>query len=366
MPESNIVPVPRLPDRETSQTIGLLRWVLMLLVVVIHTNLVPDSGAAAGSYASVYHAAEHVVWLANPLFFLISGYLFMASSEAFSMRLYGEKLRRRLRTWLLPYLLWNALFLCFYMVASLRFSALSGVVPSVHEIRFTDVLKAFVCIRGEGLNSGPIDGPLWFLRDLMVLALLLPLPLCYGIVRMHRFSLIVPLLLGIYPYQLGYEQELACFMIGCYLNLWLPEMAVWLKRPVWVPLCGYAAAVALLSFPWQLPALLSEPLHFVRNLFGMLLIARLCMRVVCRHNSFDWRAFARPVFFVFALHSLFARLLTKFAAGWLVAHNAGCMAFVSVQIVNVACCIGLSLAVYALLKRLLPALCGLLGGFSPK
>lgn len=364
MPESPLVPVPRLPDRETSQTIGLLRWVLMVLVVVIHTNLVPDSGAAAGSYASVYHAAEHVVWLANPLFFLISGYLFMAIPKGFSMRSYGEKLRRRLRTWLLPYLLWNALFLCFYMVASMRFPALSGVVPSLHEIRFADVLKAFVCIRGEGLNSGPIDGPLWFLRDLMALALLLPL--CYGIVRMNRFSLIVPLLLGALPYKLGFEYELASFMIGCYLNLWLPDMAAWLKRPVWIPLCGYAAAVVLLSFPLQLSAMLSEPLLFVRNLFGMLLIARLCMRVVCRHNSFDWRAFARPVFFVFALHSLFARVLTKYAAGWLVAHHAGCMAFVSVQIVNVACCIVLSLAAYQLLGRLAPAFCRLLAGFQEK
>jgi fucose 4-O-acetylase-like acetyltransferase len=359
-----MVPVPRLPDRETSQTIGLLRWVLMVLVVVIHTNLVPDAGAVAGRYASVYHAAEHVVWLANPLFFLISGYLFMASSKGFSMRLYGEKLRRRLHTWLLPYLLWNALFLCFYMVASLRFPAMSGVVPSVHEIRFTDVLEAFVCIRGEGLNSGPIDGPLWFLRDLMVLALLLPL--CYGVMRLHRFSLIVPLLLGVLPYKLGFEYELASFMIGCYLNLWLPDMAAWLKRPVWVPLCGYAAAVALLSLPWQLPAPLSEPLLFVRNLFGMLLIARLCMRVVCRHHSFDWRNFARPVFFVFALHSLFARVLTKYAAGWLVAHHAGCMAFVSVQLLNVACCIGLSLAAYLLLGRLAPAFCRLLAGFQEK
>ena len=36
----------RYPDAEASQTIGLLRWVLIALVVVIHTNLVAYSGAA--------------------------------------------------------------------------------------------------------------------------------------------------------------------------------------------------------------------------------------------------------------------------------------------------------------------------------
>ncbi len=69
----------RYPDDLASQTIGLLRWALMALIVVIHTNLVADTGCSGTVYGNLYRWAGNVVWLASPLFFLISGYLFVAS-----------------------------------------------------------------------------------------------------------------------------------------------------------------------------------------------------------------------------------------------------------------------------------------------
>ena len=69
----------RCPDDLASQTIGLLRWALMALIVVIHTNLVADTGCSGTVYGNLYRWAGNVVWLASPLFFLISGYLFVAS-----------------------------------------------------------------------------------------------------------------------------------------------------------------------------------------------------------------------------------------------------------------------------------------------
>ena len=50
MADSHALPLNRLPDSGTSRTIGLLRWVLMFLVVLIHTNLVADTGCEGTLY----------------------------------------------------------------------------------------------------------------------------------------------------------------------------------------------------------------------------------------------------------------------------------------------------------------------------
>ena len=102
----------RYPDAMASHTIGLLRWVLMALIVVIHTDLVADTGCTNTVYAILYRWAGNVVWLASPLFFLMSGYLFVASDNGFTWRTFSEKCQRRLKTWLIPYLLWNTLSSC--------------------------------------------------------------------------------------------------------------------------------------------------------------------------------------------------------------------------------------------------------------
>ena len=100
------------PDNVSSQTIGLLRWALMALIVVIHTNLVADTGCSGTVYGNLYRWAGNVVWLASPLFFLISGYLFVASDGGFSWQAFTVKCRRRLRTWVAPYLLWTPFSCC--------------------------------------------------------------------------------------------------------------------------------------------------------------------------------------------------------------------------------------------------------------
>lgn len=360
MPESNIVPVPRLPDRETSQTIGLLRWVLMFLVVLIHTNLVADTGCEGTLYGQLYHYAGHVVWLANPLFFLISGYLFVASSEAFTMKLFLRKCRGRLRTWVVPYLLWNTVFLLFYGVVGLLLPSVLGEIPPLGEMSFADILRAYWCIRGEGFNSGPIDGPLWFLRDLMVIALFTPL--FHRIVRIHKLSLLLPLLLASLPHQLGFESEAACFWIGCWLNVWMPSLSECLERPVWPPLLLYVAAVVALELPLPFGEWTGAPLLLLRNLSGMMLLARLAYRVADRTPALDWRRLAEPVFFVFALHFIFARVLTKFSARWLVAHAVGSAGFAAVHLLNALLSVGCCLLVFLLLRRFTPLSCRWLSG----
>lgn len=354
----------RYPDGEASKTISLLRWVLMALIVVIHTDLVADTGCTETAYGILYRWAGNVVWLASPLFFLISGYLSVASDGTFTWRVYTDKCRRRLYSWLIPYLLWNTLFLLFYGVVGLVLPSVLGEIPPLQEMSLTDVLKAYWCIRGEGFNSGPIDWPLWFLRDLMVIALFTPL--YFAVLRIHKASILIPVLLGFLPHPLGFESEIAFFMIGIWLNIWMPSLSDLLRKPIWYPLPFYLTASVMVTASAPIPEWSLAAITFVRNLSGMLLIARICHRVVSRFPSTDWRKTAEPVFFVFAMHSLVTRPLTKFSAYWLVAHDAGSLAFSTVHLLNATITIVITVFIYKLLQKLTPTVCAWLSSAAPK
>lgn len=59
-----------------SRCIDFLRCMLIIFVVIIHTNLVADTPCSDSVYAQGYDIIGNLLWLCNPLFFAISGYLF--------------------------------------------------------------------------------------------------------------------------------------------------------------------------------------------------------------------------------------------------------------------------------------------------
>ena len=105
-----------------SRCIDFLRCVLIVFVVLIHTNLVADTSCEDSVYARGYDIMGNLLWLCNPLFFAISGYLFFYSVD-FSGKVYAGKMKRRLHSLLVPYFLWNTIYL-------LLFSAVYQFAPS--------------------------------------------------------------------------------------------------------------------------------------------------------------------------------------------------------------------------------------------
>lgn len=109
--------------------------------------------------------SQTLVKVAVPVFFIMSGYLFFANVETWNSQAYRAKMLRRLKTLLLPYLIWNLL-----MAFKLRTFSWS-------------IFWVFWCPAGiqtdwlgqEQLMTAPANMPLWFLRDLMVVSLLTPI-----------------------------------------------------------------------------------------------------------------------------------------------------------------------------------------------
>lgn len=118
-----------------------------------------------------------------PVFFFISGYLFFLGG-GFNHGIYKEKLRRRVWTLLLPYLLWNVLILLQYL--ALLLPPLKAIGSSIADGQpdfslqgllycFWDASHCIFPVEHIGdLNIFPINSPLWFLRDLMIVCCLTP------------------------------------------------------------------------------------------------------------------------------------------------------------------------------------------------
>lgn len=162
------------------RVISFLRFPLIVLILFIHSNFSTVSGAFAQQTVATA-VSQYVSGTIAPValwaFFFISGMLFFHEGT-FSADIYRRKLRSRCRTLLLPYVVWNALYIVLLLVAERLTGHTPGIDKPVSDMGVADILYCFFDIslidHSSALHA-PIDLPLWFVRDLMVLALLSPI-----------------------------------------------------------------------------------------------------------------------------------------------------------------------------------------------
>lgn len=178
--------MPTLP--RTSDLIAQLRFPLILLVTFAHSYSAvrPDYQLLASPWDGYevlkLLVSQSLTKVVVPVFFIISGYLFFANVGCrWDWPLYRQKLLRRCRTLLLPYLLWNAL-----MAVKL------GHWGGWHT--FWDYWPQAGCqtdwLGLLNLMTAPANMPLWFLRDLMCVTLLTPL-LYWLLARPRRAAMVL-------------------------------------------------------------------------------------------------------------------------------------------------------------------------------
>lgn len=155
-----------------SNKIRILQALLILMVLYIHTyyteagaNMQILQNILGGGFCSV----------AVPLFYLISGYLFFLKIPDGISSIW-DKLKKRCRTLLFPYLIANTLTFIFYILLN----ALIWKVPSLGGVVNFKIFSVIADKKiGEVLRFIFIDPPiafqLWFVRDLMVVMLFSPL-----------------------------------------------------------------------------------------------------------------------------------------------------------------------------------------------
>lgn len=148
-----------------------LRFPMIVLVTFAHSyGEVTEGFSLLTSEWNTYEflkllVSQTLVKVAVPVFFIMSGYLFFANVEKWSLNVYKSKIIRRIKTLLIPYLIWNLL-----MAVKLKTFSWSIIWVFWYPAGIqTDWLGQ------EQWMTAPANMPLWFLRDLIVVSLLTPI-----------------------------------------------------------------------------------------------------------------------------------------------------------------------------------------------
>ncbi|MBR0500105.1 MAG: acyltransferase [Bacteroidales bacterium] len=154
-----------------SRAIDFLRFPMAALVVLLHT-----AALGVGSTHPVYSTlcivlGRGICRVAVPCFFLISGFLFFSQLEdKWNTDVWIGKIKKRIKTLLIPYLLWN-------IIAALAIWGYRWGFARMHGETYPTLLDHIIQARGLWDSSGglPFDGPLWFIRHLIIFVLAAPL-----------------------------------------------------------------------------------------------------------------------------------------------------------------------------------------------
>lgn len=93
-----------------TETIGVLRFPLMVCVVLIHVK-VPNQEEYLLVDIFDRYVVESFVRIAVPLFFFISGFLFFCRVNEFGKSEYWNKLKKRVKRIFVPFVFWGMLFM---------------------------------------------------------------------------------------------------------------------------------------------------------------------------------------------------------------------------------------------------------------
>ena len=156
--------------------------------------------------------SQTLVKVAVPVFFIMSGYLFFSNVKEWNFNVYRQKMLRRAKTLLIPYLIWNLL-----MVLKLKTISWSFFWNYISEAgRQIDWFGA------EHYLVAPANMPLWFLRDLIVVSLLTPI-IYIGLRKLGYWLIVILTILylsGVCPFFPGLSAyAIYFFMLGAFLGI---------------------------------------------------------------------------------------------------------------------------------------------------
>lgn len=128
--------------------------------------------------------------VAVPTFFIISGYLFYKKKEKWQWGTYKDKIRKRLFSLVIPYFLWNVIAVIFLFsieVMSIKKFSLTEIASYfceyISDLGYWRIFWDNNLKDVEGISNilnynlyygGPINLPLWFIKDLFILSILSP------------------------------------------------------------------------------------------------------------------------------------------------------------------------------------------------
>ena len=194
--------------------------------------------------------------IAVPSFYLFSGYLFFYKVVEFNKTIYLNKLKSRYKTILIPYVVWNVLYIYYNVVSKIgkgiihpNYDVTNEIISYFSEHGWLNMLWAcnvwpfrIDWFGGELSSSGPIMVPLWFLRDLMV-AVLLSFVFYKMIKKYGEYFM----LLLLFCYMSGLWPSIPGLSVSCFLYFCMGAYISIKKKNMLVVFSKYGNAIVLLA-----------------------------------------------------------------------------------------------------------------------
>lgn len=376
-------------DTTLSNTIKYLRFPLTVGIILAHSNLGRLGFVVHGvqygmNYPDWYYYfnvlfSEVLACLCVPTFFVVSGYLFFYKTD-FYEKVYIQKLKKRFRTLMIPYLLWNLIALL--VKATKMLPIFSSIFQNMGNIEFRfSLIRLFRTFFYDDGNSGlfidhfqiihvttplPINGPMWYVRDLMVIILLTPL--IYWLTKKFKYWFIIGL--AIYLYLFGHLllpegsylslviDYMFFFSWGAYYSINKQNLTSEMQKLKYVAYIFIPAIfIDLFTIDTKYNTYIFLP-YIIIGIISIFIITSILMEKGKLHIN---NTLANCSFFVFALHSLILNDLGKLLFMACQLNDTPLVLlflYIAIPTITIVICVWL----YKLLNKYLPTICGLLTG----
>ena len=367
----------------SSRAINWLRFplIVMVLVVHIHTGHLPyvltmrtlsEGSMGQQVFSIIITALEQIGFMTVPCFFLIAGFFFYKGMQKWEWDRYGRLLGKRVRTLLLPYILFNLISMSVLLTGESNALAWRNhdMLPLVGW--FWDSTTYCVGMKNAfGFDMQlfyPEDIPLWFIRDLMVMVIISPI--IYSLMkRIPRVTLCLLFIVYVSGLGVGWKGFGSSALMFCTLGMYFSLKDVDMTEWAWhhrfsIHTLSVVLLIANVAFDGMLYIQQIQQLFYLAASFSALSLAY-SWASYRQHEV--WPIFPKASFFVYALHMamLGSTCLLYQCHEWALAISGGgnsligCLTYF---ITDLAMIIGICMAVYILMSRICPRLLSLFTG----
>lgn len=351
-----------------SKTITWLRFPLAVAIVFIHTNMDEISPAVAHidyfhpsgmDIYNVIHILLSVVLLrvATPCFCIFSGFLFFYKTKnVWNRNIYFRQIKRKTRTLIAPYVLWNIIPVVIMVLFCLvKFDGSLSVY--LYELQENGIFRIFWNCK-EGLY--PYNIPLWFLRDLIIVAFLSPI-VYYFIKYFKLYSIFI--LVFFYFTDIWFPvisvRAFFFFSLGAYFSIHGKNMIIELRKSKWFWL--FSAIITLVLSMYFEGTDKFRYLYIMYNVSGSITTINIASWLIKRGHVSVHPFLSKTSFFIFALHGVYLLWQIQKLLNILFHSNNAfilTMEYFLAPIICVCVCLGL----YYIAQRTVPRLLGILTG----
>lgn len=284
------------------EIIKRLRFPLILGVILIHSQIISPSEATAKHLfiTSIFVKlfSQLLTKPCVPLFFFFSGFLFFRNNHSsFLFDDYSQKIRKRTKTLLVPYIFWNALVLIYFaIIHKFMPSFINPDMCNIYHYSWKEWLLSFWNFPG----GQPVCYQLWFIRDLMIVIMFAPV--LWYISRCGNWiapiAIVCLFLSGIkfFPFYIAFS----FFILGSSFAVQKWDFEIFANRTLKYALPIFCFCIFFNLVPIkceELWGVLSQRLSVVS---GMICYIALCSRVNFTNNISD--IFTQSSFFLYAFH----------------------------------------------------------------